>query len=426
MLRSDYDGHPLWETLRAIDDRINTIVEAHSAKDLPNIERIWVQEEYVRSFDSVAATRVAFFHAAMLDAVLTVWQQVLASLDQRISLGLDYSNYVQQAADQSETGLLQMAAWPRAYGRGGEVKQMHTLFEELLEAQRASIDALSRTHEDLRAEVAAFSNEVTQRRDEAISSVSTAQLALNELESQIESQRSIVEDSVADTARTIKRLEDDSGVNYESWKQERESAFTADFADLRTKIGFTLEKAKAEYVELLGAKEKYTKLVSAIAADEVAAKFESEASWGRVAGIALYIAGFVLLAGAAVPLILLITENAKDAAGGIDWTPIVIRLAVGALAGSAATVAIRLGGRFIASANSAKRMELELRAIGPFLANVADPAKVDDARIELVSKAFGKTYGDAQASGTKDREELIPVTTATQLLDLASRLAKLN
>lgn len=426
MLRSDYDGHPLWETLRGIDTSINTILEDHFPDDLPSIERIWVQEEYVRSFDAVASTRVAFFHSQMLDAVNTVWQQVASSLDQRIASGTGGTNFVVQAADQSETGLLQMAAWPRAYGRGGEVKQMNTLFEELLEAQRTSIEALKSAHADLRSEVTAIADTIETKRDEAATALDAAKSEAAQLASQIEAQSSTVTTAVEESQAAVRDLSRVNSKAYDEWVKEREAAFTEDFAGLRKAITDQLAASGKEYDELLAAKAKYTKLVSAIAADEVAAEFRKEARWGRVAGIALYALGFLLLAGAAVPLILLIVENAKDDSGGINWTPIVIRLAVGVLAGSAATVAIRLGGRLINSANGAKRMELELRAIGPFLANVEKADKVDDARIELVNKAFGKTYSDANSAARDKKEETIPVTTASQLIDLVERISKLN
>ncbi len=426
MLRSDYDGHPLWETLRGIDDSINTILEDHFPDDLPSIERIRVQQEYVRSFDAVASTRVAFFHSQMLDAVNSIWQQVASSLSQRIASGTGATNYVMQAADQSETGLLQMGAWPRAYGRGGEVTQMQTLFEELLEAQRVSIEALKLEHADLRAEVAAVADTFETKRSEAATALDAATSAAAQLESQIDTQSSTVAAAVEDSQAAVRDLTRVNSKAYDEWVKAREIAFTQDFEGLRQAITEKLTASGNEYEELLAAKEKYTKLVSAIAADEVAAEFRREARWGRIAGIALYALGFLLLAGAAIPLIFLIVDNAQDGAGGINWTPIVIRIAVGVLAGSAATVAIRLGGRLINSANGAKRMELELRAIGPFLANVQQADKVDDARIELVNKAFGKTYSDSNSTARDKKEETIPVTTASQLIDLAERISKLN
>lgn len=426
MLRSDYDGHPLWETLRGIDTSIDAILQDHFPDDLPSIERIRVQEEYVRSFDAVASTRVAFFHSQMLDAVNTVWQQVASSLDQRITSGTGATNYVMQAADQSEAGLLQMAAWPRAYGRGGEVTQMNTLFEELLEVQRTSIEALKAEHADLRAEVASVGDTFETRRAEATTALDAVASEAAQLASQIEAQSSTVAAAVEESHAAVQDLTRVNSKAYDEWVKERERAFTQDFEGLRKSITDKLMESGKEYDELIAAKAKYTKLVSAIAADEVAAEFRREARWGRIAGIALYALGFVLLAGAAVPLILLIVENAKDNSDGINWTPILLRLAVGVLAGSAATVAIRLGGRLINSANGAKRMELELRAIGPFLANVEKTDKVDDARIELVNKAFGKTYSDSNSTARDKKEETIPVTTASQLIDLVERISKLN
>lgn len=424
MLRSDFDTHPLWDVLLMIDDQLDTIVADHQTAETANVERIKVQMAYVRSFDVVASTRAAFFHPAMLDGVKGVWDQVHSSLATRVANGVGYANYIQQAADQAETALLQMAAWPRPYGKGGEVKQMDTLFERLLEAQRTSIEALEAEHQQLRSEIESYSTDVEGKRDEVRGELETAQSELSTLTTTVEDQKTIVESAVEDAENAVALLATEDTKRFETWRNERESAYESDVEDLRQRITARVEAADAEYVELLTAKASYQKLVSAIAADEVAERFEKEARWGRRAGLALYGLGFALLVGAAVPLLFLLFDDDLNSSAGFDWNKVVTRLAIAAIAGSAATVAIRLGARLISTANAAKRMELELKAIGPFLANVQDPGKVDDARIQLVSRAFGKAQGDSGHSTTKQDSDEVPVTTAAQILDIAEKLAK--
>ncbi|WP_435746007.1 hypothetical protein [Microbacterium sp. PMB16] len=425
MLRSDFDSHALWGVLDRIDDQLTAIVDEHQPAEMPFIERIKAQMAYVRSFDVVASTRAAFFHPQMLAPVQTVWESVENSLSTRVGSGIDYANYLQQAADQAEAGLLQMAAWPRPYGRGGEVNQMNTLFEQLLEAQRISIDALNTEHEKLRNEMTDYDARVESKRDAVSAELLEAQAKLESLQATIEEQKSELTVAVAEAESAVEALDEKNSAAYKEWRSAREAAFNEDFQPLRDSAAKRLDAAEAEYAELIGAKEKYTKLVSAIAADEVASQFESEADWGRRVGNRFYLLGFALLLVATVPLILLIFDGTKSDDGTVDWTAIITRAAIGILAGSAATVAIRLGSRLINNANAIKRMELELRAIGPFLANVSEKPKVDDAFIELVGKAFGNTYAETTSTGGKDStDDKTSVTTLAQLLELIDKARK--
>jgi hypothetical protein len=422
VLRADFDTHPLWEVLRTIDAQLEQIVDDHQPDELADIERIKVQLAYVRSFDAVASTRAAFFHPVMLDNVQGVWNQVNNDLTNRVANGIGFASFVSQAAADAETALLQMAPWPRAYGKGGEVKQMDTLFEQLLEAQRTSIAALEAEHVRLREEIRAYEGQIDGKRTEVDESLEATGTKLTELNSTIEEQKEEVAEAVESAAAAVTALTAQNDEAYKEWRAARESEFGVDFNPLRDQISEKLASADLEYAELLGAKEKYTKLVSAIAADEVAAQFETEAAWGRKLGNRFYLLGFALLVLAAVPLVLLIFEDSRTTTGTVDWTAIIVRLAIGVLAGSAATVAIRLGGRLINNANAIKRMELELRAIGPFLANVADKTKVDTAFIDLVAKAFGNSYAETASTGGKDaQEESTPVTAASQVMDLIEK-----
>ncbi|GEC76213.1 hypothetical protein [Microbacterium maritypicum] len=425
MLRSDFDNHTLWSVLDRIDDQLTTIVAEHQPPEMPSVERIKTQMAYVRSFDVVASTRAAFFHPQMLTPVQAIWESVESSLSTRVGNGVDHTNYLQQAADQAETGLLQMAAWPRPYGRGGEVNQMNTLFEQLLEAQRISIEALESEHEKLRNEIAEYNTQVESKRDEVNAELLEAEAKLETLQETIEEQKSELAAAVAEAEAAVEALDEKNSAAYKEWRTAREADFNEDFQPLRDSVAERLGAAEAEYGELIGAKEKYTKLVSAIAADEVASQFESEADWGRRVGNRFYLLGFALLLVATVPLIWLIFDGTKSGDGAVNWTAIITRVAIGILAGSAATVAIRLGSRLINNANAIKRMELELRAIGPFLANVSEKPKVDDAFIELVGKAFGNTYAETTSTGGKEStDDKTSVTTLAQLLEVIDKARK--
>lgn len=80
MLRSEFDGHTLWDVLNRVDEQMVSSVDEHESTEQPYIERIKTQMAYVRSFDAVASTRAAFFHTQMLASVQAVWESVENSL----------------------------------------------------------------------------------------------------------------------------------------------------------------------------------------------------------------------------------------------------------------------------------------------------------------------------------------------------------
>jgi hypothetical protein len=388
-----------------------------------------MQMQYVRSFDVVASTRAAFFHPQMLDNVHSVWNQAHSSLSQRVSGGEGYINYTQQAADQAESALLQMAPWPKPYGKGGEVSQLNTLFEQLLEAQRVSISALEAEHAALRGEVSTFSEQIDSKQDDVSAKLDTIYAEAAAIKTASEHQQGEVEDAVNEARQSIANLTKVNDANFKEWTEARELAFQDEFAPLKNQITEQLAAANVEYDDLLAAKEKYEKLVGAIAADEVSSQFASESKWGRRTGTAFYITGFVLLAAAAIPLVWLLFDKSHVAQATVDWNVIIVRVSLAILAGSAATVAIRLGGRLINNANAIKRMELELRAIGPFLANVSEEKRVDDAFIGLVGKSFGNSYAQTASPGGKEPREAKDeateqVTTTAQIVELIKQLQK--
>ena len=64
-------------------------------------------------------------------------------------------------------------------------------------------------------------------------------------------------------------------------------------------------------------------------------------------------------------------------------------------------------------------MGLELQTFDPFLANVSEAAMVDTARLELVDRAFGKSYVPTESS---KEEDVIAVSTMSQILGAITKV----
>jgi hypothetical protein len=170
-------------------------------------------------------------------------------------------------------------------------------------------------------------------------------------------------------------------------------------------------------LERLRESEKdFETLSKAAATDKLAGHFAAEAKSGRRLAIILYVVGAVFIAAAASPLFLLLVPGNLGTDIETRWEQIVIRAGIGVAAASVATVAIRLGGRFLSSANVAKRMELDLKTFGPFLADV-NQIEADKARINLVERALGRPI----ESGQDLREDSVSVAGMTQLLEVAAK-----
>lgn len=429
MFKAEFDNHPLWATLDGIDELLKSVLEAGDPGELPLIERIRVQSGYVRSFEKIAETRVAFFHSKMLDDVREVWSQVAATLQDRVNSGVVQPDLVGSAANFAESGLNHMGPWPRAYGKGGEVSQLKAVYAELLSAQAASMQALAKRHSGLDEQVADVQTKIDEKRDAAFERFAELERQLETLETQITEDKSSIETALQDGQSTIEGLVSLNDTNFQEWKSQREKSFAADFAPFRDQVSEILEDAKGMLKDLEVTKSEYKLLVSGRAGDEIAARFEKESRFGRIWGIGLYIFGALLIVSAALPLVLLLIDQSADSSTEVSWNRILIRGAIGVLAGSAAAVLIRLGGRFVNSANQSKRMELELKAIGPFLANVKDNTQVDKAKIDLIGRSFGKTYGIANqgksaSEGSSRDDEVDALDVAAQALKLNEELVK--
>lgn len=422
MLRSDFDNHALWPTLVTIEGQLEGIVGMGEPSDLPAVERIRVQIAYVRSFDQVASTRAEFFYPDMLEEVRAVWAQVSASLQNRLA-NPGVPAYSDGAATEAESALMKMGPWPRKYGRGGEVTQMETLFEALLEAQRQSIAALEAKHEKLRNEVQEYEYGVEAKRESVSGQLDQLLVEATQSREAVEQQKARIDDVISKGLQSVADVRTDNDSAFAAWIKDREAAFHEDFDPLTREIESDLLEATDDIRALREKHSEYDKLVGAIAADTIAADFKREARWGRVFGISLYFLGFTFLAAAAIPLSFLLFDPSVETDGAPNWGKLIVRVSIGVLAGSAATVVIRLGARLVNNANAAKRMELEMRSVGPFLSNVDKKPDVDNALLQLVDRAFGKSYVE-NGPGSANNDDTLSVTTLAQLLDLVSKLAK--
>jgi hypothetical protein len=416
MQRDDFENHKLWSVLDAIDRQIDDILGQGQLEAVAPLESVRFYMAHVRSFKALGATSVALFTDDMLSAVGGVFADVSYSLD--LYTSRHATSYLEQAASRAEGALIEMAPWPRPYSRGRQVQQITSLYEDLLDVQRNSVKSLETVHERLRGEIAGFRKEAHDER-----SLNGQELEYFKREAQdavkaINAEKRRIDEVVKNGLQQTADLRNDNERSLRTLSQEMENSFEERFEPLETGIRQRLDEAVKMLTYLKETETAYNNISSQAASDKLAEHFEQEAKTGRTTGIVAYAVGFVFLALSAIPLLLLLQPVSAESTIAPAWSVIATRLSIGVIGASAATVVIRLGATFIASAARSKRMELELRTFGPFLANVEDQSTVDQARLDLIEKSFGQSVAERSES----KEDVVPVSALGHITDLLSKV----
>ena len=223
MLRNDFDTHPLWghvdDTLKIVDK----IGDTATAEEMLALQRIDFLLRYVRSFSELAATSSEMFNEKnLLDPVDQTVNQVAQSLNQRAA-GPAYRSYTDNAMYQAESLLPEIGLWPRPYARGVQVKQMGTLFQDLLSAQADQIAVLQAKHADARADIDVLLKRVTERKDEVQAELETFRVEGQGVLTAVNDQQAPEFDEVIQKGlERVNDLQNQNSDAFDAWKADRQ------------------------------------------------------------------------------------------------------------------------------------------------------------------------------------------------------------
>lgn len=129
---------------------------------------------------------------------------------------------------------------------------------------------------------------------------------------------------------------------------------------------------------------------------EQAAREYGSAKWAFSFGGALVVAALAFL---------WVALSSVEPSTDVSWQFTALKLTFGFTLGAVAAFAFNLGGRFLKSSSTNKRIEMELAAVVPFLADMErdgdDIEAVRQAKLAFVERTFGRTW-DSAASDSKD------------------------
>lgn len=418
LLRNEFDAHPLWNQVDSALDVLRKIETDAQSDEQPALQRIDFLLRHVRAHRELG-TLCAMFNDGLLAPVAATVSQVLGYLNQR-AVGSGYRSYTDNALNHAETLLVQIGLWPRPYAKGGQAKMMTTLFQDLLSAQAEQISALKDKYSDAQADIDILLERVNQRKDEVEGTLETFMSQGQDVLKAVNDQKARVDDVVQKGLERVNALQGQNDQAFDSWKTEHQHEWdsfveiTQDAMDKATRLADdSLKRIQQE-------EKEYANISSHLAGSKLADEFANEAKSAQTLGLWLYGIGFAVLAAAAAPLVfLMIWPPVYQEASG-QWQHFLIRVSLGVIGASAATVLIRLGSRFVTGATASRRMALELKTFGPFLANVKDKSTVDGARLELVDRAFGKSYVPTETADSN--EDAVPVSAVAHLVELAKAM----
>jgi hypothetical protein len=413
MKKSDFQAHPLWETLRTVNGLIDELRPDLSAPERPGLDRVREVLAFSQSVKPLGAHHSRRFNQSLLDELNSPWTSALSSLQSRMTTA--NAAYTDQAVSYAEATLAPLyRLWAPPAGPAQQA-QYQSFYTQLVENQEEDISRLHSKREALRQQLVELGEGADEQFAAATTALEKLQATAEEVGETVSGYETRVDAVVDDGNKRVAALEANNAKAYAEWQTAQAARFTEDFSPFKDSIEAKLSEAQTTLDELRETNREYATLTAAVAANTLAHSFSREALTTRILGLSLYLVGFVLLCLAAVPLVLLLTHPTQNQSEETLWATFAIRAAIGALAASAATVAIRLGSRFVSAGQESKRTELELRAFGPFLANV-DKSESDTARLEFVDRAFGPRVAEDR------HEESIPVSTFSQILAAVTKL----
>ncbi|QSZ54491.1 hypothetical protein RI444_07675 [Paenarthrobacter sp. AT5] len=418
MNREEFESDPVWDQCHALKDEIARILPSADASERRDISRVEFIVDMLLGFRESAGLIAPLMNIYLTTPVRDYLETAKAQFRNHPGQS-GYSQYTNAAREYAEHALTSAAAWPRPYAKGAQAQQMKTLFQDLIESQQRHIEALELHFAEVERQTQDLEGRLRERESAVLQELEAFSRRADSIDATIESEKQRIDAVVQTGMTTIDELKQQNNTTFKEWSDGRREDWKETINGLKADAEASKQEAEEALAELKKNETEFANVTSAATAGKLAREFETEATNSKRWGLALYLVGALFLAIAAIPLASILGDHTTEP--DRLWPHLAARISIGILAASGATVLIRLGARFVTNSTASKRMALELRTMGPFLANVEDRSLVDSARLELVDRAFGKGYGD---SATPSTDEGISASAFSHVVDLIKAVNK--
>ena len=342
-----------------------------------------------------------------MDALNNAWGQVYQGVVQYLQAPPSYLSYLETAkvagADAVRAALRQFPKPDEAGARkAAATRAANAYIEQVTTARVLLLEQMSQLRADHANEVA----EHVRQAEELTTQLEAAKADAEKLTKRIGDDETRLATSLTETSDAFLKAQSDRQERFGKWLEQQEESFT-DLAkphlDAILQASDDAEEALEEVIQL---RTSVVGMANLASGDILGDQYKKSARWDRISGYIGY--GIGILAGAAGVWVVLFAFG--DARGTLEWPQVVLKLGLTAAVGGIAAVAFRFGGQALARATAFKRQELELRALTPFLQDVAGS---DEAKLAFVKMAFGRAWMSEQRA-----EPAVEPATNADLLKL--------
>lgn len=391
----EFKNHPLWEVM---NECVSLSEELPSASDNLS-DRVAALARYMRRFRGTS--ECALFSTRMLNDVRSQW----SDLEGYLGYVKDGSDYRGEASNTIDALVSRLATWPQPW-----------INSALTKGQQAALQSLQETIETERARHTAVVDELQEKLQE-----------LQDERDSLSSELKTLTDSVKDEEERLASLGDsfsssfatsqtERSAEFDEWLKGCDGEFQASLDDNRASLAEYNGEAEVILKEIRHLQEGAEKVSGKAAAAFMARDYGSYSNrqfWSAVASFAL---GTVLFIVAFCILTNSVQAISPDTHATWQWVS--LKLGLTLTIGAAASFLMALGNRFYRDSTNSKRVELELRAIGPFLADVDEEA-ARETKVKFADRMFGHAWSENQIETDRDA---VSVGLLSKLVDLVPKI----
>lgn len=401
---AEFENHPLWETVKATEA---VLAGNPTAGPSASMSRLQALAAHLLSYKAVPA---ALLSSPIIQGTLQAW----SNIDTHVNNYVANSNnpaYLDQAMAYADQVLSTMSPWPEPITRSDKGAAATRAYRELAEQMQAQTDAYAvalATARDQQQQDAA-----KHAADLAAVEQERAKLSqrLSELETQADAQVQSLRDAAAAQSSKFNEDQAQRAEAYKSWLGDRLLEHTQALTDSSDRLSETQRTGAALLADMRTTQAQTEKVAGNTTSAVLARDFGSYSQREFWSAIGAFVIGVLAILWAGYLLVTALAALGPTEAVTWQWVTLKIGVTVTIVGG--ASVAITLGNKFLKNSVANKRVELELRAIGPFLTDVDDEESARKVKLDFVEKTFGHAWD--QPPGKSDDDD-VNVNALTKVL----------
>lgn len=394
MEKSTFEKHPVWAALTELESLLDAAEDRGEAAATAPLASLRYLAAAARSHSEPSDT------GPYTNTGLQNVQNSLSPVAQEIRNYVSNGNvgHLANAQTHADTALYHVGLWPTSILKGGAAAQANKVFMEYRGAAEEALKSLRETNQALRVEI-------DQRRAEWAATVQALSADVAGLTESIKQDEARLNQALTTNNETFTAKQTEREEKFIAWLADQGKALKKLAADDLEVIKNQRVNADAAYADIDKLRDD-TKTVAGLAAgDQVARGYRRYSLRQWVAGLVAYVVGFIALgAGAALVVLTIKGVNPGD---HISWQFAVLKLGLTVSAVFGAVIAFRLGSHLLAEASTAKRFELELKALGPLFPHDDEQETLQSVKRDLVERSFGQGWRTDEKSKEVMNEKFV-------------------